>query len=225
MRAAVIGAVVGFGTYGEAQVTAPQADASDAWDLDPTGSEVATRDAAISQNARLREVIFFDVDNDGLDDELATTRPADEGDNHCEHTPAGGPTACSNALLLLKRSAAGWTPFTVRGDYTLTTYRWVGGFHVGRENLLVVELRDSAEDGSDPPLGHSYALLTWRAGALHVLNEGVSLPRSRGPLYLAAEPDGIRFSDARGCAIVAHLRGGRVVVDPPPRCASARGRR
>ncbi len=227
-----VAAIAGFGGYpvASAQVL-PGPGISSGWDATSGDSRPRmspTREAALGSAVRVRQVEYFDIDGDGLDDELVTTRPASEPDGHCEDTPPGT-QECRWNLVFLKRSTRGWTPFDVAGDYTQTTYAWVGGFHIGTANMLVVDLRSHSEDGTGPLLTHSYALLTWRDGGLHLLHEGVSARSGDGPLYLAADPDGVRFSDGQGCTALARLRNGAAVVDRTWQCPrgrqSRRGRR
>lgn len=73
----------------EAQVLPTPGIASGWGDTDERPQPVPTREAALGPRSRVQRVIYFDVDQDGLDDELVTIRGADGSDEHCEVEPTG----------------------------------------------------------------------------------------------------------------------------------------
>jgi hypothetical protein len=121
----VVALVLAYGAPVCSQVVGWGDDSQGAAEQHPTLA--ATREAALGAGVRVVEVLYFDVDNDGLDDELVTVRavPTDGSDdrptdNFCEDVPNQA-TDCNHSLVFLKRSQAGWTPFAVYGGFTQTT--------------------------------------------------------------------------------------------------------
>jgi hypothetical protein len=184
----------------------------------PAATTSPTREAAIGTlgaNIRVAGVLYFDADDDEVDDELLMLS---SDPDHCENVPNHTPD-CGPRAAFLKRSTGGWTVYAIDGQEVHTTYSWIGGFHSDQGNVMVVESRGSSEDPDDggPPLTHGYVLIAWRDGALHLLHDEVRFPDGER-LYLSGVEGGFRFSNSRGCELNALFRGNTIVTDRAPRC-------